>query len=103
MNVQQEPITRERALQILKANRDALGRFGVKSLALFGSVARGEERPGSDLDFVVEFEGTATYDRYADLKFFLEDILAHKVDLVVKGALRPRMLRRVERDAVVVS
>jgi hypothetical protein len=42
-------------------------RFGVQSLALFGSVARGEDQPESDVDILVEFEGRATFDRYMEL------------------------------------
>jgi uncharacterized protein len=43
--------------------------FGVSSLALFGSVARDEATETSDLDFLVEFEGSATFDQYMNLKF----------------------------------
>jgi predicted nucleotidyltransferase len=44
-------------------------------LALFGSVARDEATAESDVDLLVEFEGGATFDRYMDLKFFLEECL----------------------------
>jgi len=43
--------------------------LAVKSLSLFGFVARGEERPDRNLDILVEFEGRATFDRFMDTKF----------------------------------
>ena len=91
-------------LEILRAHRDELRkRFGVKSLAVFGSVARGEAGPDSDVDILVEFEGRATFDRYMGLKFFLEDLLGRRVDLVTRKALKPRMRPYVEREAIHVT
>ena len=94
---------REEALAILRGHLGDLTRFGVKSLALFGSVARDEAGPDSDLDLLVEFEGTATFDRYMGLKLYLEDLLGSGVDLVMRKALRPRMVLSVEREAVRVA
>ena len=78
-------------------------RFGVKKLALFGSVARGDASPESDVDLLVEFEGLATFDRYMDLKFFLEDYLRRPVDLVTARALRPQLKPGIERAAIHVA
>ena len=94
---------REEALAILRGHLGDLTRFGVKSLALFGSVARDEAGPESDLDLLVEFEGTATFDGYMSLKLYLEDLLGSHVDLVMRKALRPRMVPSVEREAVRVA
>jgi hypothetical protein len=89
-------------LQILADHREHLKRFGVKSLALFGSVARGEARRDSDVDILVEFEGPATFDQYMDLKFWLEDLFGCPVDLVTRKALKPRLRPYVEKEAVYV-
>ena len=75
-------------------------RFGLRRLAVFGSVARGEALTGSDVDLLVDFEGTPDFDRYMDLKFHLEDLLGRKVDLATPGALRPRLKPRIEQEAV---
>jgi len=95
---------RNEILKTLRAHRDELRqRFGVKSLAVFGSVARGEARPDSDVDILVEFEGRATFDRYMGLKFFLEDLLGRRVDLVTRKALKPRLRPYVEQEAIYVT
>ena len=91
-------------IQLLRQRRDELRkRFGVKSLAVFGSVARGEAGPDSDVDILVEFEGRATFDRYMGLKFFLEDLLGRRVDLVTRKALKPRLRPYVEQEAIYVT
>ncbi|MBI2939097.1 MAG: metallopeptidase family protein, partial [Chloroflexi bacterium] len=78
--------------------------FGVKSLALFGSVARDEAGPESDVDVLVEFDGPPTFDQYIGLKLYLEDLLGAHVDLPVcgrsgHGSGRPSSERRsVSRD-----
>ncbi len=90
-------------LQMLAARRDDLARMGVKSMAIFGSVARDEARPDSDADILVEFEGPATFNGYMDLKFFLEDLLGRPVDLVTRKSIRPRLKERIESEAQYVQ
>ena len=92
----------EEILQRLSAHRDQLAQLGVKSLALFGSAARGEARVDSDLDLLVEFDGPATFDRYMQLKSFLEELLDCPVDLVTRQALKPRLRPYVEKEALYV-
>ena len=94
---------RDQVVRLLAEHRQDLSQFGVKSLALFGSVVRGEDRPGSDVDMLVEFEGAATFDRYMGLRFFLEDLLDAPVDLVTRKALKPRLRPYVEREALYVA
>jgi predicted nucleotidyltransferase len=75
-------------------------RFGVSRLALFGSTARNETRPGSDVDIVVGFDGPATSERYFGVQFFLEDELRCPVALVTENTLRPTRRPQIEREAV---
>lgn len=91
---------RDEILHILNEHRAELQRFGVGSLALFGSKARDEARIGSDVDILVEFDGPPSFGRFMDLKFYLEDILGCPVDLVTRRALKPRLRARVEEEAV---
>ena len=94
---------REEVTALIAKHRLELKRLDVKSLALFGSVVRDEARPDSDVDFIVEFEGKATFDGYMNVKQFLEKILGHRVDLVTRKALRPRIRPRIEKEAVYVA
>ena len=66
-------------------------RFGVRELSVFGSVARGEAKPDSDLDLLVEFEGGTTFDAFMGTKLAIEDALGVRVDLVTRAALKPRL------------
>lgn len=94
---------RQNVLNLLSDRLDTIHSFGVHSLALFGSVARDEATDLSDLDFLVEFEGTATFDRYMDLKFFLEDLFDKPVDLVTKRSLKPQISQTVLAEAIDVT
>lgn len=67
---------------------------------LFGSVTRGEERPISDVDMLVLFDGPAPFDGYMELKFYLEEISKRKVDLVTETAIRPEIRKSVEGDLI---
>ena len=67
--------------ELLQQQRDELkARFGVRRLAVSGSASRDELTADSDVDLLVEFEGKATFARFMDLKFFLEDLLGRPVD-----------------------
>ena len=94
---------RDDVIKLLAGNRRKIAQFGARYLALFGSVVRDESEPGSDVDILVEFEGRATFDRYMELKFFLEDLLGCQVDLVTSKAIKPRMRPYVEKEAVYVT
>lgn len=94
---------RDEVIRRLTDHRHEFVRFGVKSLALFGSVARDQAQPTSDVDLLVEFESQATFDQYMDLKFYLEQLLGCRVDLVTRKALKPRLLPYVEEEALYVT
>lgn len=81
----------------------AIREFEVYSLALFGSVARNEATANSDLDFLVEFSGPATFHGYMGLKFFLEDLFDRSVDLVIKKDLKAVIRDTVIEEAVNVA
>jgi hypothetical protein len=96
-------MNRETAMTTLRAHLDDIRAFGVLSLSLFGSVARDEARPGSDVDVLVQFESPASFDQYMGLKLFLEDLLGTRVDLVTPGGLRPRLRPSIEAGAIRVA
>jgi len=90
---------REEVVKILQENQSALRGFGVQRLGLFGSVARGEDKADSDLDFLVELRRN-TFDAYMDLKFFLENLFRCSVDLVLAGSVKPMLRDRILREVM---
>jgi predicted nucleotidyltransferase len=95
---------RDEAIKALRSYLTDVRRdFGVRRIALFGSTVRGDAREESDLDVLVDFETGPTFLSFMGLKVFLEDHLGRKVDLVTPDALKPRLRRVVEREAVDVS
>lgn len=86
-------------LTALNTNEAKIKSFGVLRLSLFGSSARGEETPQSDLDFIVEFE-KKSFDSYMDLKLFLEDLFGRRVDLVLADGIKPRLRAAILREAI---
>lgn len=90
---------RDQVFGALQERRDTLRGLGVRSLALFGSCARGEASASSDLDFLVEFD-RKTFDAYMDLKFLLEDLFEVPVDLVLRDAVKPALRGAIFAEAV---
>ena len=78
-------------------------RYGITSLGLFGSVARDEEGPHSDVDLLVGFLGDPTFARYMGLQEELEALLERKVDLVTTTGLKPRIRDRVLAELLDVA
>lgn len=91
---------RDEMMQVVSAHKAELERLGVKSLAVFGSVARDEARADSDMDILVEFAVRPTFSGFMEVKFYLEGLLGCRVDLVTPKALKPRLRGRVEREAI---
>ncbi len=83
-------LTREQAVERLQGAAPRIFALGVRRLALFGSVARGEARPDSDVDLLVEFEpGQKNIDGFLMLAELLETLLERPVELVTTEALSP--------------
>jgi predicted nucleotidyltransferase len=95
-------ITGMDALSLLRQHEPILKKqFGVSKIGIFGSFVRGEERPESDVDVLVTFKkGQETFDHYMDCKFYLEDLFGRKVDLVMKGAIKPRLREYILGEVV---
>ena len=70
--------------------------YHVKEIGIFGSFAKGVPHPHSDIDILVEFEeGHKDFFNYMKLKYYLENLLRRKVDLVMKKAIKPRLKDRI--------
>jgi predicted nucleotidyltransferase len=96
-------MNRAKILGHLSRNFDQIAeRFSVKALSLFGSAARDEHGKG-DIDVLVEFTEAPTFDRYMDLKLFLESLCGASVELVTVDAVKPRMWPLIERNLINVA
>jgi len=94
-------LTRENALRTLETNGRQLRRLGVERIALYGSVARDEATPQSDVDVLVELaDAFLTLEGYMDLCFYLEELFGRRVDVTTFRSIKPHMRDRVLADAV---
>ena len=97
-------MNRERVICVLSERRTELAqKYGVKSLALFGSVSRDEASPASDVDLLVEFDRSVGYFGLFALQDYLELLLGCKVDLGTPDSLKPRIRARVLGECVRVA
>ncbi len=94
---------RERVVGLLRGQSGELRAQGVRGLALFGSVARGEARPDSDIDLLVELDqDTKLGFRVVGLQDDLRRLLGREVGLTFAGQLRPEFRARIAADLVPV-
>ena len=92
---------KEKILQTLRSLKPGLAaQYHVKTIGLFGSAVRDEQRPESDIDILVEFHNPIGLFKYLELEEFLSEKLGARVDLVLKKALKPGIGRFVIREAV---
>jgi predicted nucleotidyltransferase len=99
-----ESLNRDEVLARLRHQRELFTRFGVRSLALFGSVVRDEAKPTSDVDLMVDFfpGQPGGLFRYVELKHALEAVLGRPVDLITSGNIKPRLKQRILKECVPV-
>jgi predicted nucleotidyltransferase len=91
-------------LQLLRQkNAELTKKFGVKSLSLFGSVARNEATSDSDVDLLVEFNRPVGYFGLFALQDYLEKLLGCPVDLGTPNSLKPYIRERVMGEAIHVT
>jgi uncharacterized protein len=92
---------RDEVLAILAEHQDEIRARGVASLSIFGSVARDEAGPESDIDIFIEI-GRRPFTLFdlVNLKEFLEGILGSHVDLVIKSSIKDRIRENVLNEAI---
>jgi len=86
--------------KIEKQKSFIMERYNVKSIGIFGSYARGEERTDGDIDILVEFQQPIGIFAFLDLEEYLTDLIGIKVDLVSKKALKPRIGKHILQEVV---
>lgn len=91
---------RDSILEILEINQDDLRGYGVRSISLFGSVARGDAGPRSDVDLLVDLDDDVSLFGLSRLKRHLEDLLGMPVDVVPSDGLRPQYRDSILAEAI---
>lgn len=87
-------------LQTISMHHHEIKRLGVKSLRLFGSVARDEAKTDSDLDFLVEFISDPSFFELFEVQYFLEEIFHCKIDLGMEESLKEHLREPVLKDVI---
>lgn len=85
---------------LLESKNDLRSRYGVVYLGIFGSYVRGEQKPDSDVDILVEMEKPIGFFRFIELEEHLASLLGVKVDLVTKKALKPAIGSEILREVI---
>lgn len=94
---------RDQVIRQLRAHEGEIRRLGVRNLYLFGSTARGDARPESDVDLFFDYDNPRfSLIELADLKLRLGEILDAPIDIMSRGSLHPRLQPRIEGSALQV-
>jgi hypothetical protein len=95
-------MNRDRVIATLKAHEAELRAAGVVRLSLFGSTARGDRHPDSDVDLLAAFDETrkSSLLDVAGIELHLSELLGQTVELVEEGMLKPRVQKSVDAEAV---
>lgn len=96
------PLRRDELVVLLRAHAAQLRDMGVTSLSLFGSRARGDFRPDSDLDVLIEYDSSRKFSLVdmAGVQNAIEDLVGFPVQVTLKKSLREETRRRIQRDEV---
>ena len=94
----------EQVLNLLQTHKkDLKNKYYVRNIGVFGSLARGEEKPGSDIDVLVNFDRPIGLLTFVALKNYLSGLTQTPVDLVMDTSLKPAVRKNVEMDVRFVA
>lgn len=93
---------RSEVIEQLKRQADAIRALGATSLYLFGSVARDEAGPASDLDLFIDYDPERKFSLFdlVGIKLFLEDELDAEVDVTTRDSLHPKLKDKIQQSAI---
>jgi predicted nucleotidyltransferase len=94
-------MNRQEIIEKIRSVRGELAqKYGIERLALFGSRARGDATPESDVDLVILESKGRDYFQRVKAKYFLEELLGTSVDLGYYDTIRPVIRKRIEEDLI---
>ncbi len=95
-------MTRDEVVSTLKQEEASIRRFGATALYLFGSAARDEIEPDSDIDVFIEYDRTSGFSliELCGLQSYLSDRFHRKIDLVTRDGLHPMLREQIEHDSI---
>ena len=102
MSILGEKLSKQDIKKILKEHKDILNKYKVRTIGLFGSYVRGEQREDSDIDLLVEFDEN-TYNNFINLIFELEDLFKKEVTVVSEKDLSPYILPYVLKELEIIE
>lgn len=95
--------TLEEIKKLIYKHKEELERdYNAVNFFIFGSYARGEQTPNSDIDFLVEFKKPVGLMKHAGLKFFLEELFSKKIDIGTPNSLKKLIKQKVMKEAIKV-
>lgn len=88
--INKQNLNSKQIMKKIESKKEEIKKKSVKKIGLFGSFLKGKQKPGSDVDILIEFK-EPTFDNYAEVLILLEKILKRKIDLITKSSLRPEL------------
>lgn len=102
MDAPKTDLNAQSILALLAEHREQLYALGARKRGLFGSFARGEQTPTSDIDILVTM-ARLSYNDYSSIRFYLEDLFGRKVDLVPEKDLRPGIRTNIMQGVIYIE
>jgi len=96
-------LTMEEREELFSKIASFLEKYGATKVAVFGSYVRGEEKPGSDIDVLVEFAERKSLLTLVNIELGLSDYLGIKVDLLTEKSISPYLIDGIKKEARVIS
>lgn len=93
----QKPLSKKEIMKVLDKNKQMLLKYDVKKIGLFGSFARNEQKPESDIDFFVEFE-KPSFDNFMGVSSYLENLFGRKIEILTPAGVESIRIKQIKEE-----